>query len=269
MAPSDSPSMQSVYRTLITGSHILHHHGILDAYGHLSVRHPDNDAVFVMPRSIAPALLSSEADLVEYRVEDASPVNPNSASGYVERYIHSELYKRYPQIQSVIHSHSPAVLPFTITDVDLRPCVHMAGFLGDRTPKYDVAEFYSAEDERDLLIRNQRLGESLAACFSHGGNKAYSPVVLMRGHGFTVAGASIEESVFRAIYTAENARVQTSALTLQLAAGSAPLKHDQSLYYLDRTELLATAQMTQWSVRRPWSLWVREVEQEGLYKNTA
>lgn len=89
----------------------------------------------------------------------------------------------------------------------------------------------------------------------------------MRGHGFTVAGGSLEESVFRAIYTAENARVQTASLTLQSAAGTAPLKHGESLYFLDDSELLDTNQMTQWSVMRPWSLWVKEVEVDGLYIN--
>ncbi|KAL2825360.1 class II aldolase and Adducin N-terminal domain-containing protein [Aspergillus cavernicola] len=272
MAATDTPATLSVFRTLITGSHILHHHGvsrILDAYGHLSVRHPDKKNMFLMPRNTAPALLSSKVDIVEYRMEDASPVDPNSPQGYVERYIHSEIYKRYPEIQSVIHSHSPAVLPFTITAVDLRPCVHMGGFLGNRVPKFDIAEIYSEEDVRDLLIRNQRLGQRLSACFSQGREESYNPVVLMRGHGFTVAGASIEESVFRAIYTAENARIQTASLNLQLAAGTAPLKHGESLYYLDDTELLAATQMTQWSVMRPWNLWVREVEANGLYNNNA
>ncbi|RLM00356.1 hypothetical protein CFD26_108568 [Aspergillus turcosus] len=241
---------------------------ILDAYGHLSVRHPENPNTFLMPRNMAPALMSSRADIVEYRVEDASPVDPTSPAGYVERFIHSEIYKRYPEIHSVIHSHSPALLPFTITGVELRPCVHMAGFLGNRVPMFDIAEFYSEEDVRDLLIRNQRLGKYLSACFE-GSKDSHHCVVLMRGHGFTVIGGGIEESVFRAIYTAENARVQTTSLTLQLAAGTAPLKDTGALYYLQDSELLAATQMTRWSVMRPWNLWVRETEANQLYINNA
>ncbi|GKZ33043.1 hypothetical protein AbraIFM66950_002762 [Aspergillus brasiliensis] len=240
---------------------------ILDAYGHLSVRHPGKKDTFLMPRNIAPALLSSAADIVEYRVEDAAPVDPNSPPGYVERYIHGEIYKRYPKIQSVIHSHSAAVLPFTITAVDLRPCMHMGGFLGKQVPRFDIAQVYTEEDVRDLLVRTQRLGAHLAACFAQESEESYNPVVLMRGHGYTVAGASIEESVFRAIYTAENARVQTASLSLQLAAGTPPLKPDESLYYLKDAELDAATQMGQWSVMRPWKLWVREVEAGGLYVN--
>jgi ribulose-5-phosphate 4-epimerase/fuculose-1-phosphate aldolase len=91
----------------------------------------------------------------------------------------------------------------------------------------------------------------------------------MRGHGFTAAGASIEESVFRAIYTAENARVQSASLNLQYAAGTSPLKRDAPLYFLDDTELLAATRMTQWSVMRPWDLWAREVEGNGLYTTDA
>jgi ribulose-5-phosphate 4-epimerase/fuculose-1-phosphate aldolase len=91
----------------------------------------------------------------------------------------------------------------------------------------------------------------------------------MRGHGFTVVGGGIEESVFRAIYTAENARVQTASLTLQLAAGTAPLKDSEALYYLQDSELFAATQMTRWSVMRPWTLWVRETEANKLYINNA
>lgn len=133
---------------------------------------------------------------------------------------------------------------------------------------FDIAEFYSEEDVRDLLIRNQRLGKDLSACFESSEN-SHPSVVLMRGHGFTVIGGGIEECVFRAIYTAENARVQTASLTVQLAAGTAPLKNNEALYYLQDSELVATTQMTRWSVMRPWNLWVRETEANPLYINNA
>ncbi|KAL4903420.1 hypothetical protein BDW74DRAFT_40159 [Aspergillus multicolor] len=268
MSTTNSPSKPSILRMLITGSHILHQHGILDAYGHLSVRHPDNKDTFLMPRNMAPALISSPSDIVEYYVDDACPVDSASPTGYVERFIHSEIYKRYPDIQSVVHSHSAAILPFTITDIELRPCVHMAGFL---VPKFDISRFYADHDTRDLLIRNQRLGQHLSARFSAGAEKPYHPIVLMRGHGFTVAGGKIEETVFRAIYTAENARVQAAAHTLQLAADVASSKENESdeLYYLHDDELLSTTQMGQWSVMRPWELWVRETEVNPLYLNNA
>lgn len=138
---------------------------------------------------------------------------------------------------------------------------------GKKVPKFDIGQVYAEGDVRDLLIRTKRLGEHLAACFAQESGESYNPVVLMRGHGLTVAGASIQESVFRAFYTAENARVQSASLSLLLASGTAPLKPGESLYYLEEGELDAAAQMTQWSVMRPWELWVREVEANGLYVN--
>ena len=116
---------------LITGNHILHHHGIVDAYSHISVRNPNNAYTFYLSRSVAPALVSSSGDIVEYNVEDASPVKSDArGSGYVERFIHSEIFKRYPHVNSVVHSHSEAVLPYGICGVPFRAAFHMAAFLG-------------------------------------------------------------------------------------------------------------------------------------------
>jgi ribulose-5-phosphate 4-epimerase/fuculose-1-phosphate aldolase len=123
-------NLTAVFNTLITGLHILHYNGVLDAYGHMSVRNPNNGSNFFMSRNLAPALVANSSDLVEYHVEDAAPIDPNAPSGFIERYIHSELYKRFPDINSVVHSHSPQVVPYTFSGVPLRPTLHMAGFLG-------------------------------------------------------------------------------------------------------------------------------------------
>lgn len=124
-------------------------------------------------------------------------------------------------------------------------------------------------DVQDLLIRNQRLGKHLSSCFSQETNNSYHPVVLMRGHGITVVGESVAESVFRAIYTVENAQIQTASLTLQLAASTTAAAPVEALCYLGDSELHATTQMTQRSVIRPWNLWVHEVEVNRLYTNNA
>jgi len=123
-------NLTTVFNTLITGLHILHFNGVLDAYGHMSVRNPNNGSNFFMSRDLAPALVANSSDLVEYYVKDAAPIDPNAPSGFIERYIHSELYKRFPNISSVVHSHSPQVVPYTFSGVPLRPSIHMAGFLG-------------------------------------------------------------------------------------------------------------------------------------------
>jgi ribulose-5-phosphate 4-epimerase/fuculose-1-phosphate aldolase len=128
---SDSDSLQPLYRTYITACHILHHHSVLDAYGHLSVRHPHDPSVFIMARYLPPALISSPSDLLEYQISNAEPVDPHAPKGYTERFIHSEVYKRFPDTGAVVHSHSNAVIPFGIVaKVEMRACTNTAGFLG-------------------------------------------------------------------------------------------------------------------------------------------
>jgi ribulose-5-phosphate 4-epimerase/fuculose-1-phosphate aldolase len=123
-------NLTAVLSTLITANHILHYHKVLDAYGHVSVRNPIVNSTFFLAANIAPALVSSPADLVEYYVSNASSVDPNAPPGYIERYIHSEILKRFPDINCVIHSHSEIVLPFTVVNILVQPAIHMAGFLG-------------------------------------------------------------------------------------------------------------------------------------------
>ncbi|KAF3768637.1 hypothetical protein M406DRAFT_320930, partial [Cryphonectria parasitica EP155] len=123
-------ALQNLYRKFITGCHILHYHGVLDAYGHLSVRHPFDQHMFIMSKYIAPGTISSPDDLIIYYVDNAEPLDPSSTKGYSERHIHSEVYKRHRNVQAVIHSHAESVIPYTISGVPLRPCYHMAGFLG-------------------------------------------------------------------------------------------------------------------------------------------
>lgn len=173
----------------------------------------------------------------------------------------------------------------------MKPCVHMSGFLGktdftvyqesflvwpnmedvtryigQTVQNFDVSQFYAKDDTRDLLIRNKHLGAHFADYFSHSGKTLRESVVLMRGHGFTAVGGSIEESVFRAVYTAENASVQTTAIMIN-TMGRPRERQDREVNYLQDSELYDTTEMTKWSVMRPWRLWLREVETSGLYAN--
>lgn len=268
-ASSDDTAMQELYRTFISGCHILHYHNVLDSYGHLSVRHPKRPDVFIMSRYIAPGTISSPSDLIEYYVNDAEPVDPRAPKGYSERCIHSECYKRYPSVHSVIHSHSEAVVPYSISGIPLRPCFHMAGFLGNKVPVFEIADAYRPEDKQDMLVRNIHLGSALASQFSEHGNEGEEPdhsVVLMRGHGFTVVAPAIQDCVLRAIYTQKNAMIQTTALTT-LAAHTGGKAQD--VRYLSDQEAAGAAEMTRWSAMRPWRLWLREVAAANLYVNLA
>ena len=123
-------NLETCLSKLITANHILHRLKVLDGYGHVSVRSPDNDDTFFISHNVSPALVSSQSDLLEFHVKDGSPVDRDSKIGWSERYGHSEIYKRFPAVNCVIHSHSSDVLPFTVNSVPLKPLIHMAGFLG-------------------------------------------------------------------------------------------------------------------------------------------
>jgi ribulose-5-phosphate 4-epimerase/fuculose-1-phosphate aldolase len=272
MDTNTGPNLEKQY------SNIQPHNRVLDAYGHLSVRHPHKKDRMFMSRYIAPATISSERDLVEYYIDTAEPVDPNSPKGYSERCIHSEVLKKFPDVNAVIHSHSEAVVPYTISGVPMQPCFHMAGFLGTHIPVYDIAQYYQDGDAQDMLVRNTRLGAALASHFStetssEGKGSPDYPVVLMRGHGLTVAGPSIQEAVLRAVYTQQNAAIQTTALITRAAhfgpSGMNGQGNLPQIHYLNDQESKDALEMTKWSAYRPWGLWLREVEAMGLYVNTA
>lgn len=264
--PSQRIILSALYRKFITGCHILHHNNVLDAYGHLSVRHPFDPHIFIMSKHFAPGTISSPDDLIEYHVHNAEPLDPTQTKGFSERHIHSEIYKRHPRVQAVIHSHAESVIPYTISAVPLRPCYHVAGFLGAGKkgfPEvYDASRHLQADDIPDLLVRNAHLGEPLAACFDGG-----AVVALMRGHGLTVVASSIEVVVSRAVYTVKNAGIQTTAMAMQ--AAFAAQGGQAGLQFLDERESQASTQMGKDTSQRPWKLWVREVEASGLYVNSA
>ncbi|KAI1179417.1 class II aldolase and Adducin N-terminal domain-containing protein [Nemania sp. FL0916] len=293
-------NMTGLFATFIHGLHILHNNGVLDAYGHLSVRSTRSDPspTFYMSRNMAPALVASPADIVEYRISDAEAVDKDAPNGFIERYIHSELYKRFSDVNAVVHSHSPAVVPYTVVtdDVALRPVLHMAGFLGEHVPVFDIAKYYTADDVQDLLVRNVRLGAALAAEFSSSSttnpnttatstpitttassnnSSSSSPdysTVLMRGHGFTLWAADIKAAVFQAVYAQTNAQAQSQALALSRAAtGVAGQGQGQDgsggIAYLTPQQARDTADTMAGTVQRPWDLWVREVKVAPLYVN--
>ena len=174
---------------LALANHILVNEGVLDGFGHISVRNPNNPQRFFIARSMAPALVQVD-DIVEVDI-DGNVHDVKGRRTYVERFIHSAIYKARPDVMSVMHSHSPAIIPFGVTGARLRPICHMSGFLGAVTPVYEIR--HSAGESTDLLISNQALGASLAAVLGD------ANVALMRGHGSVTVGNSIQQAVFRGI----------------------------------------------------------------------
>jgi ribulose-5-phosphate 4-epimerase/fuculose-1-phosphate aldolase len=223
---------------LALANHILVNEGVLDGFGHISVRHPTHPERFFIARSMAPALVTPE-DIVEVdlngEVHDAQ-----GRRTYVERFIHSAIYKARPDVMSVIHSHSPAVIPFGVTGARLRPICHMSGFLGATTPVFDIR--HSAGESTDLLVSSQALGEALAKVLGP------SNVALMRGHGSVTVGNSIKQAVFRGVYTESNARLQAEASRLG------------EITFLTEAEAKATSDMNDKHLDRPWEMWKRNAQ---------
>ena len=218
---------------LVAGSRILADHGVLDAYGHVSARSDKRPDHFIMSRSRAPALVTA-ADLVEWNA-DSEAATGDKRKGFIERYIHGEIYRARPEVMAVVHSHSPSVIPFGVTKTKLRPIYHMGSFLWSGTPVWDIRK---VREENDLLVRDRPLGAALAGALGK------CNCVLMRGHGMTVIGASVQEVVFRAIYTEMNARLQLQATQLE-----GPIE------FLSEEEGKRSTAANAGTLERPWEVW--------------
>jgi ribulose-5-phosphate 4-epimerase/fuculose-1-phosphate aldolase len=221
---------------LVAASRILAEHGVLDAYGHVSARSDREPGRFVMSRSLAPALVT-RADLMELDA-DSEPLRGDKRKGFLERYIHGEIYRARPEVMAVVHSHSPSVIPFGVTRTKLRPIYHMGSFLWSGAPVFDIRK---VREENDLLIRDRPLGKALATTLST------NTCVLMRGHGMTVIGDGVPEAVFRAIYTELNARLQLQAAQLE-----GPIE------FLSDEEGRRSTVSNRGTIERPWELWKKE-----------
>lgn len=226
---------------LVVANHILVNEGVLDGFGHISVRHDREPGLFLIARSMAPGLVQA-GDIVMCDL-DGNVHDTQGRKTYVERFIHSEIYRARPDVMAVIHSHSPAVIPFGVTGQRLRPICHMSGFLGAQVPVFEIR--HSAGEATDLLIRNQALGQALAQ--SLGG----AAVALMRGHGNVVVGVSIQQVVFRAIYTEGNARLQSEAMRMG------------EIDFLTPGEAQAASDMNDEHLGRPWEVWKRRAKMAG------
>ena len=218
---------------LVAGSRILALHDVLDAYGHISARSDRRPDRFIMSRSRAPALVTA-ADLMELG-PDSEPAAGDARKGFIERYIHGEIYRSRPDVMAVVHSHSASVIPFGATRTRLRPIYHMASFLWSGAPVFEIRK---QSEENDLLIRDRPLGKALAETL--GG----CTCVLMRGHGMTVVADSIPAVVFRAIYTEMNARLQIQAMQLE-----GPIE------FLSDVEGRRSWAANSGTLERPWELW--------------
>jgi ribulose-5-phosphate 4-epimerase/fuculose-1-phosphate aldolase len=193
----------AVIDDIVIGSRILADFGVVDGFGHVSARDPKNPNRFLMSRSLAPALVTAD-DIMEFDL-DGNAVDAKGRSVFLERFIHSEIYKARPDVMAVVHTHSPGVIPFSVSQVPLRPMYHNPSFLAAGAPVWDIRKDFG---ETDMLVSDSSRGKSLAQMLSD------KPVVLMRGHGDVTVGPSVKMAVFRAYYTDVNAKLQSQAIAL-------------------------------------------------------
>jgi len=222
---------------IVTANHILYDQGVVDGFGHISARHDKDPSRYLLSRSMAPALVT-EADVMEFDL-DSNAIDPRGRTPYLERFIHGEIYKLRPDVMAIVHSHSPAVLPFADTGVPLLPMNHIAGFLGAGPPVFEIRTV--AGDASDMLVRNNDIGKALAKTLGP------HPVALMRGHGSVAAAQSVKHVVFRAVYTEVNARTEGEALKIGKPT------------FLNEKEAAAAAKTNDGLVGRPWELWKQRV----------
>ena len=197
-------SLDAVIQDLVIANRILAKEEVVDAYGHVSMRHPDNPAHFLIARSVAPELVTAD-DIVELDL-DGQPVGDEKRTLYLERFIHAAIFEARPEIMAVVHAHAEDTLPFGIADATrLRPVIHSGSFIGAGVPVWDIADNFG---DTNLLVTNIEQGRDLAKCLA--GNN----VAMMRGHGFAAAGRSLIEVVRMSVYLPRNARALMRAQQL-------------------------------------------------------
>ena len=216
---------------LVAANRILAEHGVIDAYGHVSLRSPKDPNRYYLAHSIAPERVQAE-DILEYDL-DSRPLDDAGRESVRERYIHGEIYKTRPDVMAVVHNHSPSVIPFSVTGVPMRALFHMAAFVGDGLPNFEIRD---VQKGTDLLVKTPALGKALAFTLKD------KPAALMRGHGAVVVGENLPRAVGRSVYLELSARMQMQALLLS-----------KKITYLDKAEVLASMPIQDY--KRAWPLW--------------
>lgn len=220
-----------IFDDLVAAYRTLAEQGVIDAYGHVSMRSPQNPQRFFIARSLAPERVQAE-DMMEYDL-DSVPLEERGRESVRERFIHGEIYKARPEVMAVVHNHSPSVIPFSVTGVPMRPIYHMAAFIGEGVPNFEIRD---VEKGTDLLVKTPKLGQALAKTLGK------SSASLMRGHGAVVVGENIARAVGRSIYLEQSARLQMQAMLLS-----------KEIIFLDAAEVKASAPVQDY--KRAWPMW--------------
>jgi ribulose-5-phosphate 4-epimerase/fuculose-1-phosphate aldolase len=233
---SGGPVDPQLIEDLVAANRILADQGVLDGWGHISVRHPRDPNRYLLSRSRAPELVSTD-DILEFDL-DSNPIDAKGRSLYTERFIHGEIYKARPDVMAIVHTHAPALIPFSITKVQLKPVYHRSAFVSAGIPVFEIRE---RAGMTDMLIRDKALGRALADALGN------HPAALMRGHGAVIVGPSIQRVVGRSIFLPLNATLQ-----MQAAALGGPVT------YLDPEEAAKIETREGYGLGRAWEAWKRK-----------
>ena len=237
---AQTQAAQTQIDELVLANRILSNEGVLDAYGHVSVRSASNPNHFFLSQHV-PAGTVTAADIIEYDL-DSKPVHDTKLVGFTERFIHGEIYKARPDVKAIVHGHAPEVVTFSVIRTPLRPIAHMAAFLGGPVPVFEIRD---VTKDGEMLIRNNELGHALAQTLGNG------PAALLRGHGAVVVADSLHVVVGRAYYMNVNARELLQALSVP---GS-------DITYVQPNE--AATMAAQDGYERSWTLWKQQVQTSG------
>jgi HCOMODA/2-hydroxy-3-carboxy-muconic semialdehyde decarboxylase len=232
------PSLAELIEDLVTANRILATQGIVDSFGHVSIRHPDNPQRYLLSRSRAPERVET-ADIMEFTLE-GDAVDAKGRKPYLERFIHGAAYEKRPDVMAVIHNHSPGVIPYGVTGHKMRPIMHMCGTIGHEVPVWDQRKKFG---DTDLLVTSMAMGRDLVKTLGKG------RTALMRGHGCVVAGPDLRQTVYTAVYLELNAKLQMQAEAMG------------KVKFLSKGEVeRVTATTTPANVNRAWENWCRKAE---------
>ena len=230
-----NPSEQDLVDDLVAANHVLADREVVDGYGHVSVRHPNNSDRYLMARDLPPTLVTA-VDILTYDL-DSNPLNAKGLAVVQERFIHGEIYKARPDVVAVVHAHSAELIPFSVMDIGIRPIFHLGAFIGAGVPVFELRTVREPND-KSMLIHTPALGRALAHSLGD------HPAVLIRGHGGAIVGSSLGQAVGRSVYLQQNAAIQRESMSLGV-----------NINYLNAEEARAMGDNTYY---RDWEAWRRQ-----------
>jgi ribulose-5-phosphate 4-epimerase/fuculose-1-phosphate aldolase len=229
-----------ILEELVTANRILANEGIVDSFGHVSARHPDNPQHYLLSRARAPERIE-RGDIIEYTLDGAA-IDKNAPAPYMERFIHGAIYEAQPDVQAVVHNHSPSVIPFGVTGRKLKPFLHLCAHIGQEVPTWDSRDAFG---DTTLLVGDMAMGRDLAKLLGA------RPTTLMRGHGATVVGRTVRHAVFVSVYLEVAAKLQMQAMALGDIKFLSPGEIDKIVERLN-----------DYSLNRAWENWARRAGRE-------